>query len=306
MISMNQQQWADARQSLKTVRDWVRFGASCFERANLFYGHGTDNPWDEAVALVLHALNLSHPFGEKLIDARLSQFEKDKLIEIFQERIIKRIPAPYITHKAYYAGFEFYVDKRVLIPRSPIAELIEKQFKPWVEPHHVYSILDMGTGSACLPILCAYYFPEALIDAVEIDKDALAVANINLDKFQLQEHIKLYQSDLFAALADKTYDVIICNPPYVDAEDMASLPAEFLHEPQQALASGVDGLSHINKILIEAKHHLNPEGILIAEVGNSASALELAYPQINFTWLEFERGGMGVFLLTYDQLKTIN
>lgn len=300
---MNQREWLDAKKSLKTVRDWVRFGASCFERAKLFYGHGTDNAWDEAVALVLHVLRLSPEFGEKLIDARLTDFEKELLIDIYQTRIVKRMPAPYITQIAHYAGMEFYVDQSVLIPRSPIAELIEKRFQPWLDVDNVCSILDIGTGSACLPILAACYFPDASIDAVDIDPKALDVAMINVKKFHLQEQVQLIRSDLFTALAGKKYDVIISNPPYVDAEDMAQLPPEFLHEPVHALASGVDGLTHIRQILAEAKRHLNPDGILIGEVGNSATALELAYPEINFTWLEFERGGNGVFLLTYDQLE---
>lgn len=302
---MNQKQWTDAKNSLKTLRDWIRFGASCFERAELFYGHGTDNAWDEAASLVLHVLKLPHELDAKIIDTRLTDFEKDPIIEMFETRILKRIPAAYITHAAHYAGFTFYVDERVLIPRSPIVELIEKHFQPWCNPEEVSSILDIGTGSACLPIIAAYYFPDAVIDAVEIDPKALEVAQINLQKFNLQDQINLIQSDLFSAIANKTYDVIICNPPYVDKDDMASLPPEFLHEPQHALASGDDGLSHIRRILAEAKNHLNPAGILIAEVGNSAEALEEAYPDVNFTWLEFERGGSGVFLLSYEQLEAL-
>jgi len=291
------------KQNLKTIRDWIRYGATCFETAKLFYGHGTDNAWDEAAALVLHELSLSHELGAKIIDCRLTALEKNKILAAFEQRIVKRLPVPYITNKAFYAGFEFYVDERVLIPRSPIAELFENHFSPWIDAENVCSILDIGTGSACLPIIAAYYFPDASIDAVDIDPQALKVGQINLEKYQLQNQITLIESDLFASLGDKTYDVIITNPPYVDAEDMAGLPMEFHHEPRHALAAGEDGLEHMRQILVQAKRHLNPGGILIGEVGNSSEALEIAYPDIDFTWLEFERGGDGVFLLHYEQLQ---
>lgn len=300
---MNQAEWIDAKNTLISVRDWIRFGASAFERAGLFYGHGTDNPWDEAVALVVYALNLSHEFDDKLIDARLTSFEKDHIIALFEARILKRLPVPYLTHKAYYAGFEFYVDDRVLIPRSPIVELIENQFQPWIEPSKVNAILDIGTGSGCLAILSAHYFTNSVVDAVDIDPNALQVARTNIEKYHLNEHVFLYESDLFTGVKEKTYDVILSNPPYVAAEVMANLPPEFLHEPKHALASGEDGLSHIKRIIHEAKMHLNPGGILIAEVGNSAAATQLAYPNLDFMWLEFKRGSDGVFLLNYNQLS---
>lgn len=296
----------NAKKSLKTLRDWVRYGASTFEKAKLFYGHGTDNAWDEAAALVLHELSLSHELGAKIIDCRLTEAEKSKILQVFEQRVVKRLPVPYITNRAFYAGFEFYVDERVLIPRSPIVELFEAHFSPWIEAENVCSILDVGTGSACLPIVAAYYFPDASIDAIDIDSEALKVGHINLKKYQLEEQVKLIKSDLFSQIENKTYDVIITNPPYVDSEDMASLPMEFHHEPRHALASGEDGLEHIRQILSQAKQHLNPGGILIGEVGNSSEALEIAYPNIDFTWLEFERGGEGVFLLHYEQLQQID
>lgn len=298
---MNKLNWLDAKNTLFTVRDWARFGASTFERSKLYYGHGTDNAWDEAVSLILHALKLPHELGDKLIDCRLTELEKNSILELFEKRIVEHIPVPYITKTAHYAGLDFFVDERVLIPRSPIAELIENQFRPWIDPTHVFSILDIGTGSACLAILCALYFPESYVDAVDIDLNALEVARINIDKHHVVDQVSLFESDIFSEIKNQTYDVILSNPPYVDANDMAVLPQEFLHEPQHALASGVDGLLHIKRIIDAAKAHLNPNGILIAEVGNSAEALEAAYPELNFTWLEFERGGEGVFLLTYDQ-----
>ncbi len=291
---------------LQTIRDWIRYGATQFEKAELFYGHGTDNAWDEALALVLHALKLDYELGEKILDCRLTEDEKKAIFSLYEIRILKHLPVPYITQKAYYGGFCFHVDERVLIPRSPILELIEKRLEPWVAPEKVRYMLDIGTGSACLSIIMAHYFPESQIDAVDIDKSVLEVARNNVTAYDLQNRIELIESDLFSALAGKTYDVIITNPPYVDADEMARLPKEYRHEPVHALASGEDGLSHIRQILSKAKHFLNPNGILIGEVGHSEAALCVAYPQINFTWLEFQRGGEGIFLLDYEQLQQIS
>ena len=287
---------------LLNIRDFIRFAASQFNASGLFYGHGTDNAWDEASALVLHTLHLPHDIPTAVLDARLLPDEKSRLYQLIMQRVEKRIPLPYITHEAWFAGLSFYVDERVLIPRSSIAELIENEFEPWINPAEVVDILDLCTGSACIAIACAKQFNEAHIDASDLSENALAVANINVLRHKLENQITLYHSDLFINLPKKQYDVIICNPPYVDAEDMADLPPEYTHEPTVALAAGADGLNIIKRILSDAKKYLKPNGILIVEVGNSAAALAAQFPALNFTWLEFERGDTGVFMLTADQL----
>lgn len=289
---------------LKTIRDFIRYATSEFNKAGLFYGHGTDNAWDEAVALVLHTTHLKHDVNQIVLDANLTSEERVKLFELINKRVKDRIPVPYLTHEAWFLGQSFYVDERVLIPRSPIAELIENQFTPFIQEQNVQQILDLCTGSACIAIGCAQAFPGASVDAADISTDALVVANINVLRHHLENQVALHQSDLFNQLPKKKYDIIVSNPPYVDAADMMSLPNEYKHEPALALAAGTDGLDLAKRILREAYDYLQPHGILIVEVGNSEAALAEQYPDVPFTWLEFEHGGGGVFLLTAEQLQT--
>jgi len=287
---------------LQTIRDFIRWSVSCFNEKGLTFGHGTETAWDEAVALILHSLYLPHDINPVVLDARLTEIEREKLIKLISQRINDRIPVPYLTHEAWFAGLSFYVDERVLIPRSPIAELIEKEFQPWIEHHAITHILDLCTGSGCIAIACAHAFPNAHIDASDISEEALAVAKMNIIRHQAEDQITLYPSNLFSSLPTKQYDVIVSNPPYVDAEDMSTLPPEYLHEPKLGLAAGKSGLDIVLKILQHAPQFLSPQGILIVEVGNSEQALSEKFPDVPFTWLEFERGGGGVFLLTQKQL----
>lgn len=287
---------------LMTLGDFVRWGTSHFREANLFFGHGTENAQDEAFYLVTHALHLPHDIPPYMLTSRLARDERETVLSLLQKRVDSRLPAPYLTHEAWFAGLPFYVDERVLIPRSPIAELIEAGFEPWIESSKVTNILDLCTGGGCIAIATALAFPFAQVDATDLSADAIAVAEKNVQRHQVGDHLTLYQGDLFEGLEGKRYDVIVSNPPYVDAEDMAALPNEYHHEPEMALASGQDGLDITRRILQQAGDFLNPEGVLIVEVGNSASALVEAYRQMPFTWLEFARGGTHVFLLTAEQL----
>jgi ribosomal protein L3 glutamine methyltransferase len=291
-----------ARDELLTIRDFLRWGASEFIAAKLFYGHGTDNTWDEAEQLVLHAINLSPPLGDEWLDARLTLPERKKVVANLARRIQERVPAAYITRQAWFAGLPFVVDERVLVPRSPIGELIQKRFEPWLvnEPAQ---ILDLCTGSGCIGIACAYAFPEAYVQLSDISFDALAVAEENIEQHGLAERVFAMQSDLFENLQGQVFDLIVSNPPYVDAEDMASLPEEYHAEPELGLASGDDGLDFTRRLLTEAVDYLSAQGVLLVEVGNSWPALEAAYPALPFTWIEFERGGHGVFLLNAEDLR---
>lgn len=291
----------DDDSNLVTLRDFLRWGVSQFNAANLYFGHGTDNAFDEAECLVLHAVNLQPPLDDRWLDCHLTGSEREQVLLLLRRRIQERIPAAYIIGSTWFAGLPFVVDQRVLVPRSPIAELIQQGFEPWLtsEPQ---KILDLCTGSGCIGIACAYAFPDAQVDLSDISVDALVVATENIRKHELEERVETLVSDLFAGLKGRTYDLIVTNPPYVDAKDLASMPAEYHAEPAIGLGSGVDGLAFTRRLLSEAADYLNEEGILICEVGNSWVALEEAYPLIPFTWLEFERGGHGVFLLTAQQL----
>ncbi|WP_126456076.1 50S ribosomal protein L3 N(5)-glutamine methyltransferase [Sulfuriflexus mobilis] len=291
------------REELHSLTDFIRWGASRFNEAGLHYGHGTSNAVDDALTLVLHALHLQHGLAPELFSANLTRDEKQRVFDLLRQRYEKRIPVPYLTNQAWFAGLSFYVDERVLVPRSPIAELIEQQFEPWVEPEQVGHVLDMCTGSACIAIACAHAFPYAQVDAADISTDALAVAEKNIAQHGMEGVLNLYESNLFSDLPPQRYDIIVSNPPYVSAEEMASLPEEYHHEPELGLASGDDGLDACVEILAEASHWLNEEGILVVEVGNSAGALVERFPLVPFLWLEFERGGEGVFLLTSKQVR---
>lgn len=288
---------------LQTMRDYVRWAASRFQEAGLVFGHGTDNALDEAAALVLHTLHLPMDLGAVWWEARLTAPEAEAVVNRVRRRIRERLPLPYLTREAWFAGLPFYVDERVLVPRSPIGEIIQRQFEPWLEPESVERVLDIGTGSGCIAIACAYAFPDAEVDAVDVSPDALEVARINVERHRLQKRVTLLQSDLFTALPqDRRYDLIVSNPPYVDALDMSQLPPEYRHEPRLALEAGEDGLDLVRTILREAPARLSERGILVVEVGNSGPALEAAFPDVPFVWLEFEHGEGEVFLLTAQQL----
>jgi len=284
-----------------TLQDMIRWTVSRFNAANLFYGHGTDNAWDEAVQLILPTLYLPIDVPPHVLNSRLTSSERLRVVERVIKRIKDRTPVAYLTNKAWFCGLEFFVDERVLVPRSPIGELIQAQFEPWLvnEPSR---IMDLCTGSGCIAIACAHAFPDAEVDAIDISADALQVAEQNIQDHGLEQQVFPIRSDLFRDLPKEQYDIIVTNPPYVDQEDMNSLPDEFKHEPELGLAAGTDGLKLVRRILANAPHYLTEKGILVCEVGNSMIHLMDQYPHIPFTWLEFENGGHGVFLLTREQL----
>jgi ribosomal protein L3 glutamine methyltransferase len=293
---------AELIDQLFTLRDYLRWGASEFQRAGLYYGHGTDNALDEALALILHALHLPQQRSDELLDARLTLAERAAVAALLQRRRDERLPLPYLTGEAWFAGIPFDVDPRVLIPRSPLAELIEAGFEPWTAGYAPARILDLCTGSGCIGIACALHLEDSEVVLTDISTEALAVAQRNIERHGVAERVRALPSDLFAALAGERFELIVSNPPYVDAADMAALPPEYRHEPRLALAAGDDGLDLVRRLLREAADHLHEGGLLIVEVGNSWVALAEAYPTLPFTWLEFERGGHGVFLLTREQL----
>lgn len=289
-------------QAFVSILDFLRFGLTCANSSALYFGHGTNNALDDMHALILGALSLPLDVDAEWLHARLTTGEKEKLTRLLEKRVLERVPVPYLTNQAYFCGLPFFVDERVLIPRSPIAELIEQQFSPWVSPEGVTRVLDLCTGSGCIAIACCYAFPEAEVDASDISADALMVAEINRARHGLTSQLRLIQSDAWDAISTQTYDLIVSNPPYVGDDEMQTLPAEYHHEPVLALEAPDNGLAVVAKILQCAHAFLSEAGILVVEVGNSADALMEAYPTVPFTWLDFERGGEGVFLLTREQL----
>jgi ribosomal protein L3 glutamine methyltransferase len=287
-----------AKNELITVRDFIRYAVSRFTAAGLAFGHGSDNAWDEAVYLTLHTLNLPLDRLEPFLDARLLAGERHALLDIYRRRIQDRLPAAYLTHEAWLGQHRFYVDERVIVPRSFIAELLHEQLAPWVhDPHAVTSALDMCTGSGCLAILAALAFPHAQVDAVDLSPDAIAVAERNISDYGLNDRVEAVRSDAFASLQGRRYDLIVSNPPYVNAESVAALAPEYLHEPVMALGSGKDGLDFTRILLREARGHLTPDGLLVVEIGHNREVLEAAFPELPFTWLDTTAGGEYVFLL---------
>lgn len=290
-----------------TLGDWLRQAETALLKAGVFLGHGTDNYWDEALHIALPILNIGFDAELSILDRPLAAAEQKTLDGLLEQRIAARVPVAYLTGIAWFARLPFQVDRRVLIPRSPIAELIEAGFEPWLAPikeeQSTLDILDLCCGGGCIGIAAAVWMPEARVDLADISAEALALAQANIECHGVADRVHGYRGDLFGAVPEgKRYDLIVCNPPYVDAQDMASLPAEYSHEPRLALEAGIDGLDLVKTILSQALDYLKPGGILIVEVGNSAEALEEQYPELPFLWLEFERGGHGVFLLDREQL----
>ena len=297
-------EYLQSTERFETILDYLRWGISKAKAAPLFYGHGTDNVWDDVRSLILGCLQLPWDLDDAFLQARLTEDEKLLLCRQLVRRIHEHVPVPYLTHQAYFCGLHFYVDERVLIPRSPIAECIEASFNPWIEGDGVTRILDLCTGSGCIAIACCFAFPDALIDAIDVSADALAVAGINRTKHQVESQLTLIQSDCFDALHESVrYDVIVSNPPYVGQDEMQTLPSEYHHEPTLALEAASDGLAIVDRILKQAPAYLSAHGILVVEVGNSQVILMDKYPDMPFVWLDFERGGQGVFVLTALQLN---
>ncbi|WP_336366604.1 50S ribosomal protein L3 N(5)-glutamine methyltransferase [Marinobacter sp. C2H3] len=291
------------RDDLYTVRDYLRYACSRFADSDLFFGHGTDNVWDEAVQLVMRSLHLPLENNTLFLDARLTSEERSRILDRIERRIRDRVPLAYLLGEAWFMGLPFKVDERVLVPRSPIGELLEKGLQPWLGATEVHRVLDLCTGSGCIGIAAAQVFEGAEVDLADISEDALAVARSNIDLHGVGDRVRAIRSDVFDRL-DGQYDVILSNPPYVDAHDMASMPEEFRHEPELGLAAGEDGLDIAHRILARAAEFLTDNGLLIVEVGNSWVALDQAYPDLPLTWLEFENGGDGVFLLRAQDLRS--
>jgi len=301
MINLSTEQQQNAISELHTFNDLVRWASSQFNQADLYFGHGTENAWDEAVSLMMQLLHL--PFdmlaqtSNHVFDARLTTDEKRSVVEVVARRVNERIPLAYITNQAWFCGLVFYIDERVLVPRSPFAELINNDFTPWLD-EAPNTILDLCTGSGCIAIALAYQFEQASVDAVDISQDALAVAEINIQQHGLSDRVFPIKSDLMAALTGQVYDLIVSNPPYVDAEGMSDLPDEFHHEPELGLAAGSDGLILVDLILKQAVGHLSESGWLFVEVGNSQVHMQAKYPELALEWIEFEFGGQGVFAIS--------
>ena len=288
-------------ENLRTVQDFIRWTSSQLSLSDVFLGHGTDNPIDEAKQLILATLGLSLFIPTEFYSANLTNDEKQALFDIIQKRISDRVPTPYLTNQAWFCGHSFYIDERVLIPRSPIGELIDNHFQSLLS-QPPQQILDLCTGSGCIGIACAYAFPEAQVDITDISLEALDVAQQNIDLHEMNFRVTPMLSDLFNDIPAKQYDLIVTNPPYVDNEDMGDLPDEFSYEPKLALEAGFDGLDIVKRILRDAIDYLSPQGVLVCEVGNSWVSLQEQYPQVPFNWLEFERGGLGVFSITREEL----
>lgn len=285
-----------------SVAQLISYAAERFTIADVWFGHGTDNAVDEAAELVFFAAGLRHEQADEVYDQVLTPKQRKAALQLIERRIRERTPAAYLTHRMWFAGHEFHVDERVLVPRSPIAELIEARFRPWIDPAKVERILDIGTGSGCIAIAAALALPKAKVDAADISADALAVARMNIERHGLQRRVRAVKSDVFDGLKGERYDVIVSNPPYVGDDEMASLPEEYRREPATGLHGGRDGLDIVHRIIDQAAGHLQPHGILIVEVGNSEDALVAARPRLPFTWLDFERGGGGVFVLKADEV----
>jgi ribosomal protein L3 glutamine methyltransferase len=285
-----------------TVQQLIERGARRLHRGQIYFGHGTDNAWDEAATLIWHALGLPSPTA-RIYARATSPIQQRQARDLITRRIAERTPAVYLTGETWFAGLQFKIDPRALIPRSPLAELIERGYAPWADARRVRRVLDLGTGSGCIAIASARMLPRATVDAVDISRDALALAAANVRRHRLGRRVRLVESDYFRALSGERYDIIVSNPPYVGAREMRSLPPEYRHEPPLALASGRDGLDAVRAILHGASQHLNPGGLLIVEVGNTEVAVRRAFARLPFTWLTFERGGGGVFLLTAEQLQ---
>lgn len=289
-------------EDLHTARDYLRYASSQFAASKVFFGHGTDNVWDEAVHLVMRSLHLPLENNTLFLDARLTREERQLILERIRRRIDERVPLAYLLGEAWFMGMPFHVDERVLVPRSPIGELIENGFQPWLGDKPVERILDLCTGSGCIGIGAATVFEDASVDLSDISSDALAVAESNIELHELRERVRTIQSDVFANISGQ-YDIIVSNPPYVDAKDLAGMPDEFQHEPALGLAAGNDGLDIAHRIIARAAEHLTPGGLLVVEVGNTWVALDEAYPDLPFTWLEFSNGGDGVFAITEQDLR---
>ena len=304
MLSANDDLGAQARdvvEELRTIVDLVRWGAARLDAAGVVFGHGTDNAVDEALALVLHAAGLGPGAPESLFASRLTRAERRGAADLIVRRIRERVPAPYLTGRAWFAGLEFACDARALVPRSPIAEWIERGFEPWLEPDTVERVLDIGTGGGAIAIACAVAFPNATVDAIDVSDAALELARENCAAHDVGDRVGLFRSDVYDGVSDR-YDLIVSNPPYVDAETMATLDPEYRHEPRVGLEAGADGLDCVRRILAGASAHLRSGGVLVCEVGASGGALEQALPTVAFTWLDLSKGGEGVFLLEAAQL----
>ena len=284
-----------------TVEDLIRHGAARFRTARLSFGHGMGDAVDEAAALVFHALGLAHTDAAEAYRQQPSPDDVERLLATFEQRIARRVPAAYLMRRMWFAGHEFEVDERVIVPRSPIAELIDARFVPWLEPARVRRVLDIGTGSGCIAIACALALPAAQVDAVDLSPEALAVARRNVAHHAVGERVRLLEGDVYAPLGSERYELVVANPPYVSEGEMRRLPKEYRHEPDLALRAGSDGLDVARRILAGLPERLAPGGVLVLEVGNSEGRLQRAYPGVPFTWLEFERGGGGVCLLTQEQ-----
>lgn len=297
--------YQSARQELLTLRDLIRYGVSRLNAAQVALGHGSDNAWDETVYLVLHALHLPLDTLEPFLDARVLSEERNRVLELIDRRVTERVPAAYLTNEAWLRGHRFYVDARVIVPRSPIAELLDEGLSPWVQDAQaVDSVLDMCTGSGCLAILSALAFPYAQVDAVDVSSDALEVARRNVDDYGLGDRLALHQSDLFDSLPERQYDVIVCNPPYVNSGSMDVLPQEYRHEPQLALAGGADGMDLVRRILRAAPRYLSENGVLVLEIGHERDFFEAAFPELSPVWLDTAEASDQLLLLTREQLTT--